>query len=246
MEVHHPHHPTHKKKWTEYLLEFFMIFLAVFLGFIAENIREQIVEKSKGKEYIRSFSEDLQKDLKQLSNVIPQVVERKRRLDSLNYYLHHIDQHTAELYYYARHSTRPASFAPNDRTIVQLKNSGGFRLVSNKESVDSIMRYQTFLDRYQYALSRDAEEVEHLHSYLSKLFDASVFETMIDSVNIIHKPLGNPPILSKDPALINEFSYYIHQRITTTYVEIQILQRIQLIASKTLKFLEEKYHLKNE
>ncbi len=33
MEVHHPHHVTHKKKWTEYLLEFFMLFLAVFLGF---------------------------------------------------------------------------------------------------------------------------------------------------------------------------------------------------------------------
>ena len=31
MEVHkHPHHATHKKKWTEYLLEFFMLFLAVF------------------------------------------------------------------------------------------------------------------------------------------------------------------------------------------------------------------------
>jgi hypothetical protein len=41
MEVHkHPHHVAHKKKWSEYLLEFFMLFLAVFLGFIAENVRE--------------------------------------------------------------------------------------------------------------------------------------------------------------------------------------------------------------
>jgi hypothetical protein len=47
MEVHHPHHPTHKKKWTEYLLEFLMLFLAVFLGFIAENIREHSVEKKE-------------------------------------------------------------------------------------------------------------------------------------------------------------------------------------------------------
>lgn len=31
MEAHHPHHVTPKKKWTEYLLEFFMLFLAVFL-----------------------------------------------------------------------------------------------------------------------------------------------------------------------------------------------------------------------
>src|SRR5690242_1494579 len=45
MEVHkHPHHSMHKKKWSEYLLEFFMLFLAVFLGFVAENIREHSVE----------------------------------------------------------------------------------------------------------------------------------------------------------------------------------------------------------
>ncbi len=29
MEVHHPHHPTHKKKWSEYLIEFLMLFAAV-------------------------------------------------------------------------------------------------------------------------------------------------------------------------------------------------------------------------
>jgi len=26
MEVHHPHHPTHKKKWSEYIIEFVMLF----------------------------------------------------------------------------------------------------------------------------------------------------------------------------------------------------------------------------
>ena len=48
MEVHkHPHHITHKKKWGEYLLEFFMLFLAVFLGFVAENFREHQVEHQR-------------------------------------------------------------------------------------------------------------------------------------------------------------------------------------------------------
>jgi hypothetical protein len=246
METHHPPHVTHKKKWTEYLLEFFMLFLAVFLGFTAENIREKQVEKNKGKEYIKSLTEDLQKDLKQLLNVIPQVKERKRRFDSLNYYLHNSDQHTAELYYYARYSTRPNSFVPNDRTMIQLKNSGSFRLITDKQSVDSIMRYQTALEHYQYAVVRDDEEVQYLQPYLSKLFDATVFNAMIDSENIIHKPSGTPPLLSSDPSSINEFSYYIHQLISTTYLEIQMLQRVQLRASNTLKFLEKKYHLQNE
>jgi hypothetical protein len=34
MEVHHPHHPAHKKNWSEYLLEFVMLFTAVTLGFV--------------------------------------------------------------------------------------------------------------------------------------------------------------------------------------------------------------------
>jgi hypothetical protein len=46
MEVHHPHHPTHKKNWSEYIIEFVMLFTAVTLGFFAENIREHLAEKA--------------------------------------------------------------------------------------------------------------------------------------------------------------------------------------------------------
>ena len=63
MEVHkHPHHVTHKKKWSEYLLEFLMLFLAVFLGFLAENIREDNVERHREKQYIVSLLHDLEYD----------------------------------------------------------------------------------------------------------------------------------------------------------------------------------------
>ncbi len=47
MEVHHAHHPTHKKKWSEYIIEFVMLFTAVTLGFFAENIREHFIETAK-------------------------------------------------------------------------------------------------------------------------------------------------------------------------------------------------------
>ena len=55
----HPHHITHKKKWTEYLLEFFMLFLAVFLGFVAENVREDNKESRTAKEYMQAYKLDL-------------------------------------------------------------------------------------------------------------------------------------------------------------------------------------------
>jgi hypothetical protein len=60
MEVHkHPHHVMHKKKWPEYLLEFFMLFLAVTLGFFAENIREHYSEKENAKRYLQSYRDEL-------------------------------------------------------------------------------------------------------------------------------------------------------------------------------------------
>src|SRR4029078_8969649 len=63
MEIHkHPHHVTHKKKWPEYLLEFFMLFLAVFLGFLAENYRETIVNKEKEHHYMQNMIADLKAD----------------------------------------------------------------------------------------------------------------------------------------------------------------------------------------
>ncbi len=243
MEIHHHGHVHEKKKWKEYVFQFFMLFLAVFCGFLAEYQLEQTIERHREKDYIKSFVEDLQTDLRQLARVIPSLKEKKLRLDSLNYDLHNSQANTATLYYYARQSTRPVSFSASDRTIIQLKNSGGFRLITNKQSADSIMAYEGLLNGYQYFLMRENDEIQHLLPLLSKLFDASVFDTMVDSANQIHKPIGNPPMRSSDPDLINEFSYYIHLRKTTTNAEIKSLQRIQKTAANTLEFLKKKYHL---
>ena len=60
MEVHHPHHLTHKKKWSEYILEFVMLFAAVTLGFFAENIREhQIIENHKVQNLIAMIDDSI-------------------------------------------------------------------------------------------------------------------------------------------------------------------------------------------
>jgi len=86
MEVHkHPHHVTHKKKWREYLLEFFMLFLAVFLGFVAENIREKIGNREIEKKNIESFVKNLHEDSLDLVQSIEVNEKRYQYLDSLIY-----------------------------------------------------------------------------------------------------------------------------------------------------------------
>src|SRR4026208_2238411 len=79
MEVHnHPHHVTHKKKWSEYLLEFLMLFLAVFLGFIAENQREHIVEHQREKKFMSRMLSDLRQDSLFFETRIQLLVKRQQ------------------------------------------------------------------------------------------------------------------------------------------------------------------------
>src|SRR5215213_7556541 len=145
MEVHkHPQRVTHKKKWGEYLLEFLMLFLAVFLGFLAENFREREVEKEKGKQYIESFYQDLKNDTSRINNLITYDNEKVTALTHMyNCYdtvLKNLKA-TRCMGILIKHSRSNRGFVLTVRTINQLANAGGYRLL-NKEDADSIITYE--------------------------------------------------------------------------------------------------------
>ena len=152
MEVHkHPHHVMHKKKWTEYFLEFLMLFLAVFLGFIAENFREHSVEGRKEKEYINSIIEDLKTDSANLYFIIYAymptvnnwVDSSVRLLESSNLVINE-----RIIYQAVENATLWRHFNPNQRTLTQLKNSGNFILISDRDAIDGILDYDNRLNNY--------------------------------------------------------------------------------------------------
>lgn len=147
MEVHkHPHHVTHKKKWTEYFLEFFMIFLAVFLGFLAEYQLEHVIEKDREKEYMVTLLEDLKADRPLLVLTEKEWDESNTSADSVAAAIT-FPLATANLTKVYRHlngSLNCWSFKYNDRTITQLKNAGGFRLLRNKKVANEIIAYDQF------------------------------------------------------------------------------------------------------
>ena len=83
MDVHHPHHPTHKKLPKEYLLEFLMLFLAVSMGFAAENIREEIVERRREVGYLQGVHHDLQNDVRDIDSTTAFIDVKQTLSDSL-------------------------------------------------------------------------------------------------------------------------------------------------------------------
>ena len=129
MEVHkHPHHVTHKKKWGEYLLEFFMLFLAVFLGFLAENVREHNVEKDREKEYMVTMLEDLKSDTALLNYTVKYWDDINNDIDSVADAIQlPLEQYRFwKVYRHINNALNYVSFSYNQRTIAQLKNAGAF------------------------------------------------------------------------------------------------------------------------
>ena len=261
MEIHH-HPNVEKKKFKEYFFEFIMIFLAVTLGFVAENIRENISDRSKEKEYIASIKKDLVEDTTALDIWVPSLFQKVNDYDTLISLLQvkGVNPRGADLYYYARLSTRDRVFNANNNTIAELKNSGNFRLISNKKVIDGLTNFQKIIDSYLNLSAVDKNESEMLYPFLGNLFDASVFNTMIkadakgtaysvDSVTAsltmenLLKPEGNPQLRNNNADAINQLIFTLHERKSSFVGEIRLLLFQKQDAKVLIDLIDKEYHL---
>jgi hypothetical protein len=150
MEVHHHSSPapggthTPRTKWTHYFWEFLMLFLAVTLGFFVENQREHYIENQREKQFIKTLVEDIHNDTAGLNAAIAKFVLINSHIDSLIPLLKdnsNMEKNAGIIYSHAvwLHDYYKVTYF--DRTIEQLKSSGNFRLIRNKNVSRSIMEY---------------------------------------------------------------------------------------------------------
>jgi len=245
MEVHHHTHAHAKKNWTAHLWEFLMLFLAVTAGFLVENLREHYIELKREEIFIKSFVEDLRQDTANISANIQIRSSKILIMDSLIKLLNSPDPNTngQSAYYWGRRVTRSTLFQSNDRTIKQLKNSGGLRLIRNQQASNTIMEYDQAIDYVNYLqTTRETLEVTALYPLLAKLFDGQVLETMINGMEI-NRPSGNPPLRTTNKDVILDITYFLHQYKTSSIVIITRLQTVRDVAIKTMQFFQKEYNL---
>ena len=151
MEVHHPHHPTQKKKWSEYIIEFVMLFTAVTLGFFAENIREHLAENEKKQELMKIVSLDLQRDLKQLEFHQNDYAVKFKTCDSLMEILDVSPKIINKNKYYNLLCIHLGywNFNPNDKSRNDADSKGYFRNEENAELAFYMSKYNFFLLDYK-------------------------------------------------------------------------------------------------
>jgi hypothetical protein len=155
-----------------------MLFLAVFCGFLAEYQLEHKIEKEKGKQYIRSFYEDLTADTSTFNRIISAYEVKLAALkgteacfDSLSRNISSDDCFKTLTY----HASDFPDLIYTDRTIQQLKNAGGLRLLKPVDA-DSILIYDNLLRAYSKAEATAQQEVQSsIRNTLYSLLNHQIF-----------------------------------------------------------------------
>ena len=247
MDTHHPHHVTHKKKWTEYLLEFFMLFLAVFLGFVAENIREHVVEKDREKQFIQSLVNDITADTSRIRVIINERTKREQKLDSLSYLMNNDSSatNTNRIYFYSTTASRTLSFrfVPNDGTMQQLKNSGALRLIRNHIVVDSIAKYDVSVRNILKQSELEENIIEDYRLASAQIFDALVFDRMVDANNNVQMLTEKPALLPYQNRDLYSWNYKMYGMKSLNKANRRDARLLLQQAVNLLNTLKEEYHL---
>ena len=255
MEVHkHPHHVTHKKKWGEYLLEFFMLFLAVFLGFVAENIREHIVEKERSKQYITSLFEDLKVDTGRMGSIINYDDEKISALNNLEACYDAVMKNWKETSCMAvlvKYSKTNRAFTINDRTLTQLATAGGFRLLQ-KQDADRIIDYQnsfkSYLD-FQTTIFQGAQD--NVRNTLNLLANFKVnlplqsFSSALGA-DTTNTHLKGSLLFTPDRVLLNKWFNELALYLRVTKGQRKVLTDLRDKATGLIEFLKHNHHLESE
>lgn len=251
MEVHHQPDLHHRKKpWKEYFLECLMIFLAVTMGFFAESLREHIADKAKEKEYINSLISDLGNDMKVIDEQMPAFETSLAQLDSLVRMLKdsHVKEFGADIYFFGRRAAIPVvEFLINDRTLQQMKNSGGFRLIRNDRASSAIIDYYRNVSVIDLIRTLDINSQNEYRRISIDIFDPVILETYINLENLedssSKRPAGNPALLTYETKELTRLAGMVAYIRGTRYAYISYEKKMRGNAQELVELLKKEYYL---
>ncbi|SRR6185312_6903155 len=260
MEVHHHPH-VEKKNFKEYFLEFIMIFLAVTLGFFAENIRERISDHNKEREYMKSIVQDLKSDTTELANAITGWNKSNSNGDSILFYLKKdFSPVNVNVLYNLlnRNFFHFNLFKYNDNTIQELKSSGDFRLIRDKDIKSSIMAFD---EDMKYILKQEQDIKEFMMNSKdieSRIFDFSQFNgnqsdyaqlngnTSLLLLLNARKEINDATLLTTDKRTIAEYYNKLYTFQLISRYHTYLFKEDKKKATLLLEQIQKHYHLKDE
>lgn len=258
MEVHHHPQLEHKPKpWKEYLLEGMMIFVAVTMGFFAESLREHINENKQANEFAISLYSDLKADTSDLHFYQDRTRIGVHNIDTLMQLLAAHDPKdipSGKLYWFGLFGGLQGVFAPNNATLLQIKNLGALRYFSSPALRRAIAKYDQELQTYKMTEDQSQgiyTEVRKSRSLLFAFKYNDEANTVVQKYYLDHKsaPVDSfkkttPPLLSTDKVLFNQYVEMVRSRFL--YKQLQRFDTLEVHATRLIGELKKDYNIEDE
>ena len=270
MEVHH-HPEIEKKGIKEYLLEGLMIFLAVTMGFFAESLREHINENNKAKEFAVTLYNDLKLDTAELEGYLTYFRYATANTDSLMKLLSAQEPKqipSGKLYWFGLFGGAYHVFTPHDATLLEMKSSGSLRFFGDKIINRKLALYDQECQSMKISEEKEAGIYAETRKARAHIFEFKYNEQANDifhglkagSATVNNDPYGmqvaskrakidsfkktNPPLLSYDKTLFNEYVEMVRSRFL--YLKVESADTLRRRAAELIDLLNKKYDLQDE
>jgi hypothetical protein len=222
-----------------------MLFLAVFCGFLAEYQLEHKIENDRAKQYIISFYQDLKTDTAEFARLIA-IDKNKLTFLSGVRYCHDTVLKDPEkskcLGQIIRNSQSFINLVNTERTLLQLKNAGGMRML-NKEDSDSIYAYDNSLRRY---LSFETSLLQERQTNLRNLYiellnypDMLALRFGADSILVNE----NKILFSAEKKELNKLFNQLTEYTQGIRTRITFMTGLPAFAVRMLNYFKSKYQL---
>lgn len=245
MEVHHHAHHHGKKNWKAYFWEFLMLFLAVFCGSMAEYQLEHKIERDREYAYVKSMIEDLQQDTAKLRLSMIAFDSQDPHFDTI---INCFDLLTKGYDHQLRNSLGLIigyrDFFPTDKTLQQLKNAGGLRLIRNKKAADGITLYDTRLKEHEKTQNNLEEIFLKFYDLHQDLHDNLHADKDKAAIGIEAMEQGNKNyLLRSDAATLGQYYNKIKVYRSIRKRAYTRMQTLQQEAVSLMQLLREAYKL---
>ncbi len=142
-------------KFTKYLIyaigEIVLVVIGILIALSINNWNQEKSDRKIEKDYTLSLIEDVKTDLSNFNAAIEANEDRIKNLDlyadlCFNYSVE--ENKAAELFIqHLKSLGHPDFVIPTDRTISQLKNTGGMRLITDKTKLNAIVDYEGYFEK---------------------------------------------------------------------------------------------------
>lgn len=229
-----------------------MIFLAVVTGFFAESLREHISDHSKEKEYLSSMYNELKYDTAQYRVQLDKIAKLNPIFDSCYENVKEAPKYNYTLI--ARWNTPVNELGPGYKptlpTIGQLKSSGNLRLLEDKDILEKVLEYESFISGDYLGHYEDVKQASRqVYAIEDEVCDYTDFMQKLDSnmqnvtgkLSVESSELYNMPIVIKDPAKLNILANSFVNFKAFNYGYTTSLNKAMKSATELLSLIDSKY-----